>query len=39
LLTALAHQKPGATVTVTLTRNGSTLHVRVTLGELPANGS
>jgi len=39
LLTALAHQKPGATVTVTLTRNGSTLHVRVTLGELPAYGS
>ena len=39
LLTALAHQKPGATVTLTLTRNGSTLHVRVTLGELPANGS
>ncbi len=39
LLTALAHQKPGATVTLTLNRNGSTVRVHVTLGELPANPS
>jgi S1-C subfamily serine protease len=37
LLTALAHQKPGATVTLTLNRNGSTVHVKVQLGELPAS--
>jgi S1-C subfamily serine protease len=37
LLTALAHQKPGATITVTLNRNGSTQQVRVHLGELSAS--
>jgi S1-C subfamily serine protease len=37
LLTALAHQKPGATVTLTLNRNGRTVHVKVQLGELPAS--
>jgi len=37
LLTALAHQKPGATVTLTLDRNGSTSTVRVQLGELRAS--
>jgi S1-C subfamily serine protease len=39
LLTALAHQKPGATVTLTVDRNGSTSSIHVTLGELPANPS
>jgi S1-C subfamily serine protease len=39
LLTALAHQKPGTTVTLTVDRNGSTSSVHVTLGELPANPS
>ncbi len=37
LLTALAHQKPGDTVTLTLNRNGSTVTARVHLGELPAS--
>ncbi len=37
LLTALAHQKPGATVTLTLNRNGSTVTARVHLGELAAS--
>ncbi len=37
LLAALAHQKPGATVPVTLNRNGSTVTVRVHLGELAAS--
>ena len=37
LLTALAHQKPGDTVTLTLDRNGSTSTVRVQLGELRAS--
>ena len=36
LLVALAHGRPGATMTLTLNRNGSTLTVRVHLGELPA---
>ncbi len=39
LLTALAQQKPGATVTLTLNRNGSVMRVHVTLGELAANAS
>jgi len=37
LLTALAHQKPGDTVTLTLDRNGGSISVRVQLGELPAS--
>ncbi len=37
LLTALAHQKPGDTVTLTLNRNGSTVTARVHLGELAAS--
>ena len=37
LLTALAHSKPGQTMTLTLNRNGSTLTVHVHLGELPAS--
>ena len=37
LLVALAHSKPGATLTLTLNRNGSTLTVRAHLGELPAS--
>jgi len=37
LLTALAHQKPGDTVALTLNRNGSTLTVHARLGELPAS--
>ncbi len=37
LLTALAHQKPGDTVTLTLHRNGRTVNVRVRLGELSAS--
>ncbi len=37
LLTALAHQKPGATVTLTLNRSGSTVIARVQLDELPAS--
>jgi S1-C subfamily serine protease len=37
LLAALAHQKPGDTVTLTLDRNGHTLTVRVHLGELLAS--
>lgn len=36
LLTVLGHEKPGNTITVTLDRNGSTLSVTVTLGELPS---
>src|SRR5579875_165568 len=39
LLTALAHQQPGAKVTLTLDRNGQTVTAHVTLGELPANPS
>jgi S1-C subfamily serine protease len=38
LLTILAQQKPGNTITLTLNRNGSTVTVHVTLGELPAAG-
>jgi S1-C subfamily serine protease len=38
LLTILAQQKPGNTITLTLNRNGSTVMVHVTLGELPAAG-
>jgi len=34
LLTALAHQKPGDTVTLTIDRNGGTVTVRAQLGEL-----
>ena len=34
LLTALAHSKPGQTVTLTVNRNGQTMKVKVTLGEL-----
>jgi S1-C subfamily serine protease len=37
LLTALAHQKPGDTISLTLNRNGSTLTVHAHLGELPAS--
>jgi putative serine protease PepD len=37
LLTALAHQKPGDTVTLTLDRNGGSVTIRVQLGELPAS--
>lgn len=37
LLVALAHSSPGATLTVTLNRNGATLTVRAVLGELPAS--
>jgi S1-C subfamily serine protease len=37
LLAALGKQKPGATVTVTLERNGATLSVQVHLGELSAS--
>jgi serine protease Do len=37
LLVALAHSKPGQTLTLTLNRNGSTLTVHVHLGELPAS--
>jgi putative serine protease PepD len=37
LLTALAHQKPGDTVTLTIDRNGGTVTVRVQLGELSAS--
>jgi S1-C subfamily serine protease len=36
LLTALANAKPGAKMTLTIDRNGSTVTVTVTLGELPA---
>jgi len=39
LLTALAQQKPGAPVTVTVDRAGSVSAIHVTLGELPANPS
>jgi S1-C subfamily serine protease len=39
LLTAIAGKKPGDRVTLTLDRNGSTLAVGVTLGELPASGA
>jgi S1-C subfamily serine protease len=39
LLVALAHGKPGQTMTLTLNRNGSTLTVHVHLGELPASAS
>jgi putative serine protease PepD len=38
LLTALAHAKPGQTMTLTLNRNGTTLTAHVHLGELPASG-
>src|SRR5919197_3107211 len=37
LLMALAQGKPGQSMTLTLNRNGSTLTVRVHLGELPAS--
>jgi S1-C subfamily serine protease len=37
LLTALANAKPGAKMTLTINRNGSTVTVTVTLGELPAS--
>jgi S1-C subfamily serine protease len=37
LLTALAKAAPGATMRLTLNRNGSTLTVRVHLGELPSS--
>ena len=37
LLVALAHSKPGQSMTLTLNRNGSTLTVHVQLGELPAS--
>ncbi len=36
LLTTLARQKPGDTLTLKLNRNGKTLSVQVHLGELPA---
>jgi putative serine protease PepD len=36
LLDALAHAKPGATMTLTVDRNGSTMTLRAHLGELPA---
>jgi S1-C subfamily serine protease len=39
LLAALAHSKPGQTMTLQLNRNGSTLTVHVHLGELPASAS
>ncbi|HKC74354.1 MAG TPA: PDZ domain-containing protein [Chloroflexota bacterium] len=39
LLAALAQQKPGTTVTLTLNRDGSSVTVHVTLGELPVNPS
>ena len=37
LLVALAHAKPGQSITITLNRNGQTLTVHATLGELPAS--
>jgi S1-C subfamily serine protease len=37
LLVALAHAKPGATMTLTINRNGGTTTARVHLGELPAS--
>lgn len=37
LLVALAHAKPGQTVTITLNRNGQAVTVHATLGELPAS--
>jgi S1-C subfamily serine protease len=37
LLVVLAHEKPGATLTLTVNRNGSTLTLQVHLGELPAS--
>ncbi|HVA89478.1 MAG TPA: trypsin-like peptidase domain-containing protein [Chloroflexota bacterium] len=37
LLVALAHSKPGSTMTLTVNRNGTTLTLSVHLGELPAN--
>jgi len=37
LLTALAHQRPGDTVALTLNRNGDTVTVRIHLGELAAS--
>ncbi|HEX6510018.1 MAG TPA: trypsin-like peptidase domain-containing protein, partial [Chloroflexota bacterium] len=36
LLTVLAQKKPGDTISLTINRNGSTVHVQVKLGELPA---
>ena len=33
----MAHSKPGQTMTLALNRNGTTLTVRVRLGELPAS--
>ena len=36
LLTVLAADKPGDTVTLGLDRNGSSLSIQVQLGELPA---
>jgi putative serine protease PepD len=38
LMNLLASEKPGDSITLTLDRNGSTLTVTVTLGELPASG-
>jgi S1-C subfamily serine protease len=37
LLTALARAAPGATMRLTLNRNGATLAVLVRLGELPSS--
>jgi putative serine protease PepD len=37
MLVALAHAKPGQTVTITLNRNGQTIAAHATLGELPAS--
>jgi S1-C subfamily serine protease len=39
LLAALAQQKPGNTVPLTLNRDGSSVTVHVSMGELPANPS
>jgi S1-C subfamily serine protease len=36
LLTVLAKEKPGDTITLKINRNGSTQTVQVHLGELPA---
>jgi S1-C subfamily serine protease len=37
LLTALAHAKPGQTISITVNRSGQTTTLKVTLGELPAS--
>jgi len=37
LLVALAHSKPGSVMKLTINRNGSTVHLNVKLGELPAD--